>query len=86
MKKKLEDSETNLARLQELHAQNEKELAKSKSAAQVRISDLEFKLVAVNVISESVIKDHLAIQAKFTFAKAKANLQIRTLNIRLLMQ
>jgi hypothetical protein len=81
LKKKIEDSKTDLARLQELYTQREKELAESKSAAQARISDLEFKLVAANVIIESMIKYHSALQAKFTSAKVEVDLQIRTLNI-----
>jgi hypothetical protein len=35
----------------------------------------------MNVITKSVIKDHLALQEKFTSTKAEADLQIRTLNI-----
>lgn len=88
LRKKLEDVEAALARLQESHAPKEiklsllgewiaslvAELDKSKSVAQARISDLEIKLTVDNVISKSVIKDHLAIHEELTFAKGEANL------------
>jgi hypothetical protein len=73
LKKRLEDSDTNLARLQESYARREKEIAENNLAVQARIRDLECKLEVVCVISKSVLKDHLRIHTRFTSAKIEAD-------------
>jgi predicted nucleic acid-binding Zn-ribbon protein len=80
LKKRLEDSNINLVKLQETHAQWEKEIVENDLAVQAKIKDLESKLEAVQVISESVLKDHSEIHAKFTSAKVEAD----RLNMKLL--
>jgi cell division septum initiation protein DivIVA len=80
LKKRLEDSDSNLARLQESHAKREKEIAENNLVVQARIRDLECKLKAACVISKSVLKDHSAIHTMFTSAKVEAD----RLNTRLL--
>jgi chromosome segregation ATPase len=73
LKKRLEDSDTNLARLQESHARREKEIPENNLAVQARIRDLECMLEVVCVISKSVLKDHSRIHTKFTSAKIEAD-------------
>jgi predicted nucleic acid-binding Zn-ribbon protein len=46
LKKRLEDSNINLAKLQETHAQREKEIVENDLAVQAKIKDLESKLDA----------------------------------------
>jgi hypothetical protein len=64
-KKRLEDSNINLAKLQEMQAQRKKEIAENNLAVQAKIRDPESKLEAAQIISESVRKDHSVIHVKF---------------------
>ena len=94
----MEDFEAVLARLHESYAQREKELALSReqiaslvtklaedeSEAQSRISDLEIKLAAANVVFDNLIKDHSTIQEELTFVKIEVDLQLKALIVRLL--
>jgi hypothetical protein len=80
LKKRLEESHTNLARLQETQSRREKEVAEDNIAAQVRIRDLESKLEALQTIFEGILKDHLVIYVKFISAREETD----RLNVRLL--
>jgi chromosome segregation ATPase len=80
LKKRLEESHTNLARLQETQSRREKEVAEDNMAAQVKIRDLESKLKALQTIFEGILKDHSVIYAKFISAREETD----RLNARLL--
>jgi lipid II:glycine glycyltransferase (peptidoglycan interpeptide bridge formation enzyme) len=78
LKKRLEESHTNLARLQETQSRREKD--EDNIAAQVRIRDLESKLEALQTIFEGILKDHSVIYVKFISAREETD----RLNVRLL--
>jgi uncharacterized HAD superfamily protein len=81
LKKRLEESNINLAKLRETQAQREKEVVENDLTAQAKIRDLESKLEATQIIFESIRKDHLTIHAKFTFARVEADrLNMKLLN------
>ena len=44
---------------------------------------LEVKLVAANAMSEKAIKDHSDIQNELSSVKIKAELELKTLNVKL---
>jgi hypothetical protein len=54
LQKRLEDSNINLAKLQEIQARREKEIAENNLVVQGKIRDLESKLEVAQIISESV--------------------------------
>jgi hypothetical protein len=58
LKKRVEESHINLAKLQEMQLQREKEVAKNNLATQAKIRDLESKLEASQTISECILIDH----------------------------
>ena len=73
LKKRLEESQANLAELQKMELQREKEVAENDMAAWTKIRDLESRLEASQVISKEIRRNHSTVYGKFVSAREEAD-------------